>query len=179
MILFFKRIFPVRFWENRALAAVIFKHWIVRGKHLSSWEIVDESTDFDVVRVLSHEHWHSEEHRRYEKTETAFHRAIRSAAVVRTEMNAERKNRRKSCTAPLRAASVTSRTNFFTGSCPRLPRLPPRLPGFHVYSPCQSLPFDRQLTDLPSSAMRIPLDSLAQKARPWLPSGEGGAAMAV
>jgi hypothetical protein len=50
---------------------------------------------------------------------------------------------------------------------------------FHVYSPCQSLPFDRQLTDLPSSAMRIPLDSLAQKARPWLPSGEGGAAMAV
>jgi hypothetical protein len=36
MILFFKRIFPVRFWENSALAAVIFKHWIVRGKHLSS-----------------------------------------------------------------------------------------------------------------------------------------------
>jgi hypothetical protein len=52
-------------------------------------ELVDESTDFDVVRVLPHKYWHSEEHRRYEKTETSFHRAIRSAAVVRTEMNAE------------------------------------------------------------------------------------------
>jgi hypothetical protein len=36
MILFCKRIFPVRFWENSALAAVIFKHWIVRGTHLCS-----------------------------------------------------------------------------------------------------------------------------------------------
>jgi hypothetical protein len=34
MILFFKRIFPVRFWQNSALAAVIFKHWIARKASL-------------------------------------------------------------------------------------------------------------------------------------------------
>jgi hypothetical protein len=98
--------------------------------------------------------------------------ASRSAAVVRTEMNAEERiaeNR-----ALHHCARPVSLQKPISSQVPV-----PRLPGFHVYSPSQSLSFDRQLTDLPSSAMRIPLDSLAQKARPWLPSGEGGAAMAV
>ena len=48
MILFCKRIFPVRFSENSALAAVIFKPSIVRGK-----QIVSSAVEIDVVANLS------------------------------------------------------------------------------------------------------------------------------